>query len=114
MDFTTAVKTCFSKYATFEGTAHRPEYWWFVLFLILGNLVLSVIDGMLFSSGMQLFGGLFSLATLIPYLAVAARRLHDVGRSGWWLLLGLIPLIGFLVLLWWFIQPAKTEDNAFA
>ena len=114
MDFVTAVKTCFSKYATFTGTAHRPEYWWFVLFLIIGNVILSFVDGMLFGSGSQPLGALFSLGTLLPYRAVAARRLHDIGRSGWWLLLGLIPVIGFLVLLWWFIQPGKTQDNPFA
>ena len=95
MDFTTAVKTCFSKYATFKGTAHRPEFWWFVLFLVVANLVLSVFDRMLFGADSQPLGVLFSLGTLLPYLAVAVRRLHDIGRSCCWILLGFIPLIGF-------------------
>jgi uncharacterized membrane protein YhaH (DUF805 family) len=113
MDFVTAVKTCFSKYATFHGTAHRPEYWWFVLFLVLGSFAFAVLDGLLFGDNQPL-GALFSLGTLLPILAAGARRLHDVGRSGWWLLLGLIPILGTLVLLYWFIQPAKTGDNPFA
>lgn len=114
MDFITAVRTAFEKYATFSGTAARPEYWWFVLFLLLGNLVFGALDNLLFGSQSQILGALFSLGTLLPALAVGARRLHDIGRSGWWLLIALIPLIGTLVLIWWFIQPSKPDDNPFA
>lgn len=116
MDFTTAVKTCFSKYATFKGIAHRPEYWWFFLFQFLGQIVFGILDAILF--GAEPTSGplatIFSLAVLLPALAVGARRLHDIGRSGWWLLIGLFPVVGWLVLIWWFTRPGKTEGNPFA
>lgn len=83
MSFVDAVKTCLRKYATFNGTATRPEYWWFVLFNFLGSLVFSII-------GILAIRGLWSLALLLPGLAVAVRRLHDSGRSAWWLLTGFI------------------------
>lgn len=113
MDFQTAVKTCFAKYATFQGTAHRPEYWWFVLFLLIGNAIASLIDYVLFGTNVDPISALFSLGTLLPTLAVGSRRLHDIGRSAWWLLLILVPIIGTLVLIWWFTRPAKTVDNPF-
>jgi uncharacterized membrane protein YhaH (DUF805 family) len=83
MTFAEAVKTCFRKYATFTGTASRPEYWWFALFNALGSAAFSITH----SSGLQT---LWSLAVLLPGLAVAVRRLHDTGRSAWWLLTGII------------------------
>lgn len=114
MDFATAIRTCFAKYATFEGRASRPEYWWFVLFLLLGNLAAGIIDAALLGANAGIVGALFSLATILPALAVGARRLHDIGRSGWWLLIALVPILGTLVLLWWFVQPSKVGDNPFA
>jgi uncharacterized membrane protein YhaH (DUF805 family) len=84
MNFTTAVRTCIKKYATFSGLASRSEYWYFVLFLAIGNIV--------FSFHVLLpVRVLWTLAFLVPDLAVAVRRLHDTGRSAWWLLTGLIP-----------------------
>ena len=77
-----AVKTCFNKYAEFNGRAARPEFWWFALFQFVVVVVLDTIYRPL--------GGLASLAMLLPGLAVAARRLHDIGKSGWFLLLLLI------------------------
>jgi len=77
MDFMTAVKTCFSKYATFSGRAQRSEFWWWVLFGFVTNLILGLIP---------FVGLIWSLALLIPNLAVTARRLHDTDRSGWWML----------------------------
>jgi uncharacterized membrane protein YhaH (DUF805 family) len=114
MDFQTAVRTCLQKYVDFNGTAKRPEFWWWVLFIVLGGLVLSAVDRILFGSDRDVLGAVFSLATLLPTLAVGARRLHDVGRSAWWLLLGLIPIIGQLILLYWYVQPSKTTANQFA
>lgn len=110
MDFKTAVQTCFSNYATFSGRAHRPEYWWFALFNVLGSLALAVFDILL---GIDALSTLFSLAVLLPSLAVGARRLHDIGRSGWWLLLWFIPLIGQLVMIYWAIQPGDQGTNEF-
>ena len=114
MDFQTSVKTCFRKYADFNGRATRPEYWYFVLFLFIANLVLALLDGAIFGFGenaVGLLSPLFSLATLLPSLAVGARRLHDIGRSGWWLLLALIPLIGFIILLVWFCTRSEEGPN---
>ncbi|MGM9428083.1 DUF805 domain-containing protein [Hydrogenophaga sp. MI9] len=104
MNFVDAVKLCFTKYVGFEGRASRSEYWWWVLFIIVVSIVLGAVRaGML--------GNLFSLATLLPSLAVGARRLHDIGKSGWWQLVALIPLIGWILLIYWAVQPSE-GDNA--
>ena len=167
MDFQTAIKTCLSKYADFNGRAMRSEYWYFVLFLLLTNIAAGIVDAMLFGGGdvqvlsalwslamllpslaagarrlhdidksgwwllltniaagivdALLFGGgdvqvlsaLWSLAMLLPSLAAGARRLHDIDKSGWWLLLCLIPILGALVLIYWFIQPSQHGTNRF-
>src|SRR6266545_736337 len=102
-DIIKAVKTCFTKYAEFAGRAARPEFWWFALFQFVVVAVLNVIYRPL--------GGLASLALLLPALAVAARRLHDIGKSGWFLLLLLIPIIGWLVLLYFYCQPSAPANN---
>lgn len=112
MDFQTAVRTCFQKYATISGRARRSEYWWFVLFSLIGNLILGIVDAILFGDA-QVLSAIFSLAILLPSICVAGRRLHDTGRSAWWLLLMLIPLIGFLVLLFWFIQKGTDGPNEY-
>ncbi len=91
MNFQQSIKLCFSKYADFNGRASRPEYWWFALFIFLASAVLSMVSNVL--------PGIFAIATLLPSLAVAARRLHDTERSGWWLLIGLVPVVGFIVLI---------------
>ena len=88
------------KYAVFEGRARRKEYWYFALFNVIILIVLLVIDRMTGTFnpevGVGLFGAIYLLGLLIPSLAVAVRRLHDTNRSGWWMLLGLIPLVGAL------------------
>jgi uncharacterized membrane protein YhaH (DUF805 family) len=105
------------KYAVFEGRARRREYWWFVLFVIVISIVLAIVDSMMgtYNSeiGYGIIGGIFALAMLIPSLAVGARRLHDTGRSGWWLLIGLIPLIGAIVLIVFFLFDSQPGTNAY-
>lgn len=105
------------KYATFSGRAQRAEYWYFFLFYILIFIGLSIIDGITGSfsgeSGMGLLGGLMSLALLIPSIAVGVRRLHDTGRSGWWLLIALIPLVGAIVLIVFTVQDSEAGTNAY-
>lgn len=105
------------KYATFSGRAQRAEYWYFVLFYILIFLGLSVVDGItgLYSTeaGMGLLGGLLTLGLFIPSIAVGVRRLHDTGRSGWWLLIALIPLVGAIVLLVFAVQDSAAGDNSY-
>ena len=104
MTFGKSISTCFSKYADFSGRASRSEYWWWFLFVFLASAVAGAIS--------QTLSAVFALAVLLPHLAVGARRLHDTDRSGWLLLLGLIPLIGWIVLLVFFIQEGK-EPNRF-
>jgi uncharacterized membrane protein YhaH (DUF805 family) len=96
MTFTQAVRSVLSSYATFSGRARRSEYWWFYLFTILVAITTSVIDAVLntaFDNEIGIVGTITSLALLLPTLAVTARRLHDTGRAGWWMLLPAIPLV---------------------
>jgi uncharacterized membrane protein YhaH (DUF805 family) len=105
------------KYAEFSSRASRKEFWLFFLFYIIAWVVLSVIDGLVgtydVESGFGMFSGIYMLATLVPYLAVCVRRLHDTDRSGWWLLVSLVPLIGAI----WFIVlcclKGSDEENRF-
>lgn len=99
MTFQESIRTCFAKYADFGGRAERPEYWWFALFVFVMSVALSVIGGTV--------NALFGLATIVPVLAAAARRLHDTDRSGWWLLLALVPFIGAVVLIVLLAQEGK-------
>ena len=109
--------TVLRKYAVFEGRARRREYWFFVLFYILISVVLAVVDRMLGTYdetyGMGALGALFCLGLLIPSIAVGARRLHDTGRSGWWLLVGFIPVIGVIVLIVFFVLDSQPGTNAY-
>ncbi|GGF83958.1 MULTISPECIES: DUF805 domain-containing protein [Mameliella] len=105
-----AVKLFFTNYIKFEGRSNRGEYWWAFLAIIIISFVLGLIDGML---GIMVLGTIFSLATLIPGIAIGVRRLHDIDKSGWWLLIGLIPVIGFFVLIYFFIQKPTPGPNRF-
>lgn len=108
-----AVRTCLGKYAVFSGRAARPELWWWALAVFLAGLVLNVVDYLLFGSKSQPLSSLFSLLVLLPNLAVGARRLHDVDRSAWWLLIGLVPLVGVIVLLVFFVQDGSVGPNRY-
>jgi uncharacterized membrane protein YhaH (DUF805 family) len=105
------------KYAVFSGRSRRKEYWYFVLFNILISIGLSVIDAVLGTDnaepGTGLLGGIYSLAVLIPSLAVLVRRLHDTNRSGWWILIGLIPVIGWIVLLVFVVEDSNPGQNQY-
>lgn len=104
------------KYAEFGGRARRKEYWMFVLFNIIIALVLGLIDSMLgltTESGMGILGGLYTLAVLLPAIAVGVRRLHDTGRSGWWMLLVFVPLIGPIVLIVFFVLDSQPGSNEY-
>lgn len=104
MDFVQAIKSCLGQYATFSGRASRSEYWWFFLFQVLVMVAASMLG--------DVINGIASLALLLPALAVGARRLHDIGRTGWWQLL-LLSGIGFLVLLYWWVQPGEGAGNIY-
>ena len=99
------------KYASFSGRARRTEYWMFFLVYFVIALVIGVVEGLLSIGGY--LTGIFALVHLLPSLGVTVRRLHDTGRSGWWLLLILIPFIGGLFLLYWAVLPSQPGANAF-
>jgi uncharacterized membrane protein YhaH (DUF805 family) len=101
MTFTESISTCLRKYATFEGTASRSEFWWFWLFLVAVAIALGAVS--------ETLAAIFNLATIVPSLAAGARRLHDTDRSGWWQLLMFVPVIGWIVLLVFFIQEGKAN-----
>ena len=103
------------KYAVFSGRARRKEYWMFYLFYLIFAIVLSIIDSILGTGGggAGLLSGLFVLAMLIPSIAVTFRRLHDTDRSGWWVLIALVPLIGAIILLIFMIQDSQSGENQY-
>ena len=100
MDFKQAVLRCLrDKYADFNGRASRPEFWWFVLATVIVSLVLNILH-------LSIIGLLVNLALIVPSFAVGARRLHDIGKSGWFQLVWLIPFIGWILLIYWLVQPS--------
>jgi len=122
MDFGAAVKSFWSNYSNFKGRARRSEYWFITLFLFLTNLAAAVIDLALMNGDVDRFianggGGIVGLvwilATIVPALAVLVRRLHDIGKSGWWALIGFVPFVGALVLLFFSVQDSQAEANAY-
>jgi uncharacterized membrane protein YhaH (DUF805 family) len=103
-------------YVTFTGRSRRKAYWMFVLFNIIAAVLAGVIDNVLGLAGKDGYGlisGLYSLAVFIPGLALAIRRLHDTGRTGWWMLLGLIPLFGWIILLIFFVTNSQPGSNPY-
>ena len=110
MSYFDAVSAGFRNYFDFQGRAIRPEFWWFFLFTILLSLGTAVAD-MSLGFGSDMMAGpiniIAGLGTLIPFLSVGARRLHDVGRSGWWQLI-MLTGIGLVVLIYWWCQPTKS------
>jgi uncharacterized membrane protein YhaH (DUF805 family) len=100
MEFGQAISTCLSKYASFSGRATRPEFWWFFLFQVLASLAASLIGDWL--------NGLVVLVLLLPGLAVGARRLHDIGKTGWWQLI-MLTGIGYFLLIYWWAQPTALD-----
>lgn len=120
MKFTESVKEFFSRYTDFRGRTPRSGYWWVVLFLVLGSFAMWALD-MVFFQGMypqdlldQGLGPvslLFIAATFIPNLALGFRRLHDTNRSAWWLLIGLVPFAGAVVLIVFYLLPSTPGDN---
>ena len=104
MDFKQAVIRCVrDKYVDFNGRASRSEYWWFFLACVAVAVVFSILR-------LEMIGGLINLALLLPSLAVGARRLHDIGKSGWLQLVWLIPFIGWAIMIYWLVQPSTTAN----
>lgn len=107
MDFSTAIKTCFSKYIDFTGRAQRSEYWYFFLFSFLLQMLIDIVVGSGFASG------LVSLGLVIPGFSAGARRLHDTGRTGWWQLLWLVPILGWIVVIIFLTKRGDEGENRF-
>ena len=117
MNFRIAIIKCFMLYAVFTGRSKRAEFWWFFLFCAILGLMGQVVDTSLgldsSIGGNGLFTTLIQLATLLPSLAVGARRLHDINRSGWWQLLWIVIFIGWIPLVIWLASASKNENNRF-
>ena len=122
MGFGEAVKSFWSNYSTFKDRSRRSEYWWIQLFLVLTNLAVAAIDLALMDGDVDRFianggGGIVGLVwilvTIVPALAVLVRRLHDTGKSGWWVLIGFVPFVGTIVLLVFSVLDSDAGDNKY-
>ena len=116
VDFPRAVELGFRRYIDFRGRSSRAEYWWWTLFIVLVGIIATAIDTVVLGTDLWdtgLVGWVFSLATLSPDLAVSVRRLHDINRSGWWLLLYFVLVIGWIVLLVWAIKRGDVGPNKY-
>lgn len=114
MSFPQAVSSVLRQYVGFSGRARRSEYWWWILFTLLVSIAVSLVEnvlGLASETGGGPLSGLVALALLLPNLAVSVRRLHDTGRSGWWILLGLIPLVGPIILIVWFVGDSAPDNQ---
>jgi uncharacterized membrane protein YhaH (DUF805 family) len=112
MGFGQAISSGFSNYVNFSDRSSRSEYWWWILFYTIGIIVAAIIDGVI-GTDVRIVSGLFGLAMILPNLAVAIRRLHDLDRTGWWVLLGLIPIVGWIILLIWYCTKGTDGPNRF-
>lgn len=110
MTFGQAIKSGFSNYVNFSDRAARSEYWYWVLFTVVVTVVARGLDA---TVGMRVLYLLWGLAVALPGIAVGIRRLHDLDRSGWWLFLGLVPLVGSIILLVWFCTAGTAGSNRF-
>jgi uncharacterized membrane protein YhaH (DUF805 family) len=119
MGFGEAIRSGFRKYVDFSGRASRSEYWWWALFAFLVGILATVLDAVIFPGSTRsgsyfgIVSGITTLALFLPYLAVTVRRLHDTDRSGWWLLIAFIPLIGAIVLLIFLASSGELGVNRF-
>ena len=104
MSFVQAIKTCLRKYVEFGGRASRSEFWWFALFQFIVLLLAQLLDE-------RIYAGV-ALLLLLPSIGAGARRLHDMGRNAWYLLINFIPIVGTLVLIYFWVQPTQPERNA--
>lgn len=109
MDFMQAVKTVLNNYANFNDRSSRSEFWWWTLAYMIAYVAIYMVGSIL---GMgELLGGVLALGLLVPNVAVAVRRFHDIGKSGWWVLIFIIPLIGFIALLYFFTKPSAGSNQ---
>lgn len=119
MTFSNSISTCLSKSFNYKGRASRSEFWWFMLFATIINIGGNILTTFFQAAGneesamaMGLISSVLMILLIFPSLAVGARRLHDIGRSGWWQLI-MITIIGYLVLIFFWVQESQQEDNDF-
>lgn len=109
MDFMQAVKTVLNNYANFNDRSRRSEYWWWALAYVIAYIAVYTLGSIL---GMgEILAGILALGLLVPNIAVGVRRFHDIGKSGWWLLIGIIPILGTLALIYFFVQPSQGSNQ---
>jgi len=116
VDFPEAVKLGFQRYIDFSGRSSRAEYWWFTLFIVLVAVIVTAVDTVVLGTDLRdigLLSTVWDLATLIPSLAIGVRRLHDIDKSGWWILLWFVLVIGWIVLLVWAIKRGDRGPNKY-
>jgi uncharacterized membrane protein YhaH (DUF805 family) len=113
MTFSEAISSGFRNYVGFSGRASRSELWYWILFAVLAGIVTTIIDLGVLSSKVEPVSSIWSLVTFLPSLAMGVRRLHDTDRSGWWWLIGLIPLIGIIVLIVFWCSEGTSGSNRF-
>lgn len=118
MTFGQSISRCFSKYCTFTGRASRSEYWWWILFTAIIGLLFGIPSGLQSihessPSGLPVISYIVSAVLFLPSLGVLFRRLHDTGKSGWWWLIGFIPVLGTIILIVFCCQPSQTFPNQY-
>lgn len=116
MSFSEAIQSAFSKYCCFSGRARRSEYWYFTLFNVIVSFAIGFLGAILFGDGsnaVTILSGIWTLAMLLPGLGLCWRRLHDIGKSGAWYFIGLIPLVGAILLLIWFCKDSQPGTNQY-
>ena len=115
MDFGQAIASGFQGYVRFAGRSSRSEYWFWVLFVLIAAGIAGVLDAFLFPGSVKvgLIRLIWTLAVILPGIAVSVRRLHDIGKPGWWYLLVLIPIIGWIILIVWACRSGDEGDNRF-
>ncbi|BAS68205.1 DUF805 domain-containing protein [Bathymodiolus septemdierum thioautotrophic gill symbiont] len=100
------------KYTVFNGRATRSEYWYFTLFNIIATIICSILDAVI-GSGLGIIGLIYALAVLLPYIGVMIRRLHDINRSGWWQLIAIVPILGWILIIIWTTKDSDEEANQY-
>lgn len=114
MSILDAITAAFGKYVDISGRAARREYWLFVLFLLVANIATLLLDlGVWRSLDFTPFNALFAFLTIVPSFTAAIRRLHDTGRSGWWLLILLVPLVGAVLFIYWLCLRGDQAPNTY-
>ena len=106
-----------AKYAVFRGRARRKEYWFYILFNVIFSIILAIVDMSMDTfdpkTGVGLFGTIYAAVLILPSMAVTVRRLHDIGRSGWWMLIPIVPILGAILIFAFLVQDSDPGENRF-